>query len=340
MAQAIKLNELDNDFSSGSHRESFSSAASLEDDSSDGSSDGSNCCEEVDSAVAEIVAELVDTSKVIPLSESIPYSVLMSVYAKDNPSFFDIALQSILNQSLPPDELVVVCDGPVGEGIDDVIARYVQLNAVKLVVIRQEVNQGLGISLQNGLGYCSNEIIVRMDSDDVSRPDRCEHQVKRMVDEDLDLLGGFIEEFNQEPGDLGSIRALPLTREDIVRYSKKRNPFNHVAVAFRKSAVLAAGGYQHFRYLEDYYLWTRMITNGCKCANMAETLVDVRVGSGMYERRSNMLYLKSEIRFFNMLYKSGYIKGLDLIQTVSARCLVTLLPSSAVKGIYNKILRS
>ena len=221
-----------------------------------------------------------------------PYSVLMSVYRNDNPSFFDIAMQSMVEQTVPFHEIVLVCDGPLGATLDERVEAWREILSSRLVVVRLPENRGLGAALQAGLEKCSCEYVARMDSDDISRPTRCELLLQAMVEEGLDLMGGAIAEFTEIPGDQNSIRRLPTSQSAIREYSKQRNPFNHVSVMFRKAAVDAVGGYKPFYLMEDYYLWVRMLENGCTCRNIEEVLVDVRVGAAMYRRRSTGAYLK------------------------------------------------
>ena len=269
-----------------------------------------------------------------------PYSVLMSVYRNDNPSFFDIAMQSMVEQTVPFHEIVLVCDGPLGATLDERVEAWREILSSRLVVVRLPENRGLGAALQAGLEKCSCEYVARMDSDDISRPTRCELLLQAMVEEGLDLMGGAIAEFTEIPGDQNSILRLPTSQSAIREYSKQRNPFNHVSVMFRKAAVDAVGGYKPFYLMEDYYLWVRMLENGCTCRNIEEVLVDVRVGAGMYRRRSTGAYLKSQKQFFDYLLEIGYISRPVYLKTMAARAVLAVLPEGAVKKIYNRLLRT
>lgn len=271
---------------------------------------------------------------------SAPYSVLMSVYGKDVPDFFDASMQSMVDQTVPFAELVLVCDGPLSAELDRRIDAWAEKLGGRLVTLRLETNQGLGNALQVGLEHCSNDIVARMDSDDISRSMRCELLLKAMAEGELDLVGGAISEFGEKPGDLNSIRRLPSESAEIRRFSKKRNPFNHVSVMFKKEAVLAAGGYKPFYLMEDYYLWVRMLSRGCRCRNIDDVVVDVRVGSGMYGRRSGIRYLRSQKDFFGYLRNEGYISRIDYVKTMAARAIVSALPADSVKAIYGAFLRN
>ena len=178
-----------------------------------------------------------------------------------------------------------------------------------------------------------------MDSDDISRPDRMEKLlVKKQID-NLELVGGAIEEFDQEPGDTGFVRMPPLTKAEIDIWLKQRNPFNHMSVVYDRHVVEAVGGYEPFPWMEDYWLWARMIAGGCRCANIPDVVVDVRVGEGMYARRSNLPYLKSQIRFFSEMRRLGLISPLDQAKAVVERTAATVLPTGLVKKAYNALLR-
>ena len=274
------------------------------------------------------------------MTDQLPrYSVLMSVYAKDNPVYLDQAIRSMFDQDLPFGELVLVCDGPVPDEIDRIISEWEKMLNNRLVVLRLSENMGLGSALNMGLARCSCEYVARMDSDDLSRPYRCGLLLTKLIENNLDLVGGAIEEFTSVPGDLGAIRRVPCEYDSILNRIKTRNPFNHVSVVFKKSTVEKVGGYQHYAWMEDYWLWARMIASGCRCANIEDVVVDVRTGNGMYQRRSNVAYLKSQLNFFRDLRRLGLIGRLDQLCASLSRSLVTVLPTKMVKSVYNLLLR-
>lgn len=268
-----------------------------------------------------------------------PYSVLMSVYAKDRPEYLDAAIASMAAQTVPFRDMVVVCDGPLTDGLDKVLDDWKWELDGRLTLHRLPENGGLGAALAAGLPLCRCDVVARMDADDVSRPDRCRILLGKMAADGLDLVGGAIEEFDREPGDMGSVRAVPLEKGDTDMWLKGRNPFNHVSVVFDRHVVEQAGGYQPFPWMEDYWLWARMIAGGCRCANVPDVLVDVRTGDGMYARRSNTAYLKSQVRFFSELRKLGLIGRFDQAKAVAERTIATMLPAGMVKAVYNKVLR-
>ena len=267
------------------------------------------------------------------------YSVLMSVYRNDKAEYLDLAISSMVAQTVSPHDYVVVCDGPLTPELDACLKSWKECLSDAMKIMRLTENHGLGYALNTGLQECVCNIVARMDSDDISRPIRCEVLLSKMVSEKLDLVGGAIEEFDRIPGDMGSIRMPPLNKNDIDIWLKRRNPFNHMSVIFDRHMVDQVGGYQPFFLMEDYWLWARMIAAGCRCANVPDVVVDVRVGDGMYARRSGAAYLKSQAIFFSELRKLGLVDRIGQVKAVVERAGATLLPTGLMKLVYNKILR-
>lgn len=267
------------------------------------------------------------------------YSVLMSVYAKDNPDFLDEAIASMVNQTVPFHDMVVVCDGPLTDDLEQHLSAWKDKLGDRLSIVKLPENVGLGAALNKGLPECACDTVARMDADDLSRPNRCEILLTAMAAGDLDLVGGTIEEFDTVPGDLGDFRKMPETQEEIIKFAGRRNPFNHMSVMFNREKVLEAGGYEPFYLLEDYWLWARMLSKDCKCMNVPDVIIDARVGSGMYDRRSNIPYLKSQYKFFFELKKLGISSWGDVAITLGARTLQTIIPVSGVKALYKRFLR-
>lgn len=229
------------------------------------------------------------------------FSVLMSVYGKDNAEDFREALKSVtLTQTKKPKQVVIVQDGIVPSSIDEIIDDIKnQASEIEITVLKKETNQGLASALNSGLSLCKYDWIARMDSDDISVADRFEKQIA-FIESNMDVavLGGAIAEFENEIGDIQSERHVELIHEEITRMAKSRTPMNHVSVMYLKSAVLAVGGYsEDFGKLEDYKLWVDLIAAGYKLANIDDIIVNVRVGKGFIERRSN----KREIQDWDML---------------------------------------
>lgn len=232
------------------------------------------------------------------------FSVLMSVYGKDNPTFFEAALRSVsVDQYLRPTQIVIVKDGPVSEGIDEVIDKTKRNCAdIEITVLNKEDNSGLASALNLGLGLCKYEWVARMDSDDISSTNRFVSQMNYLLSHnEISILGTSTLEFTNEPGDTeGLSRVVRQEHSDIIRMAKKRNPMNHPTVFYKKSAVLSVGGYcEEIGKLEDYRLWVDLIIKGFRFANLNEPLVSMRIGDGFIERRSD----KQEIRSWDKLQK-------------------------------------
>ena len=244
------------------------------------------------------------------------FSVLISVYGKDDIDFFKIALESVtVKQSLKPTQVVIVEDGPVSEKIDEIIAETQKLvPAIEFTVVKKEKNAGLAAALNSGLRVCKYDWVARMDSDDISVPTRFELQMDYLKKHpEVAAAGGAIAEFETEVGDIDSERHTKLQHSEIEIMAQSRTPMNHVSVVFSKKAVDSVGGYsENFGKLEDYKLWVDLISAGKILGNIDDILVYVRVGNGFIERRSN----KREIQDWDML--QGYLKKAKLIGTRKA----------------------
>lgn len=262
-----------------------------------------------------------------------PFSVAMSVYKNDNPIFFDRALQSITeNQIVMPTEIVIIVDGPVDEKINAVIEKYSEKYG-NLNVIRLDKNAGLGNALKLAIENAKYELIARMDSDDVSAPDRFEQQLSFFENNvDVDVVGGNITEFIGEESNIVSTRAVPLKNEEIRKYMKTRCAMNHVTVMYKKSSVQAAGGYLDWFCNEDYYLWIRMWLDGAVFANIGSNLVNVRVGEEMYQRRGGKKYYDSEKTIQDYMLKKKMISFPTYILNVLKRLIVQRLLPNKVRG--------
>ncbi len=267
------------------------------------------------------------------------FSVLMSVYQADNPVFFDQALQSLMINTIKPTEVVLVCDGELTAELNQVIANY--KNRLPINLLRLENNVGLGLALQAGLKHCTHEWVARFDADDICCNDRFEMQINFLQKKiDIDILGGQIIEFDESPDEVTAVKKqVPFEHKNIEKYAKSRNPMNHMTAMFRKSAVLAAGNYQHSPLYEDYDLWVRMLLNDCKFANIHEVLVYARAGEGMYQRRGGLSYAKQEGVMQIKFYKLGFISFFDLIKNLIFRIPVRVMPNRFREIIYLKFLR-
>lgn len=262
-----------------------------------------------------------------------PFSVAMSVYRSDNPDFFDRALSSIIDdQTIKPNEIVLVVDGPVSNEINNVINKYEKKYEI-FNVIRLEQNGGLGNALKIAVENATHELIARMDSDDVSVPTRFEEQLKYFeTNPEIDIVGGDITEFIGEENNIVGKRSVPLSNESIREYMKTRCAMNHVSVMYKKKAVESAGGYQDWFWNEDYYLWIRMWLNGTVFANTGSVLVNVRVGEEMYQRRGGSKYFESEKGLQDYMLKNKMINHSTYIKNVAKRLIIQKLMPNKLRG--------
>lgn len=268
-----------------------------------------------------------------------PFSVLLPVYKKDNFLFLEQSLSSIVCQTLMPLEIVIVKDGPITEELEAVLSRYAKLNSIIKIVSLPE-NKGLGEALNEGIKHCSYELIARMDADDIAKPFRFERQIEIFEKKlDVDIVGSWVDEFVNCIDNVVSIKRLPANHEEIKIYATKRCPMNHPTVMFKKTAVLAVGGYKHFPLLEDYYLWVRMLLNGSKFYNIQESLLYFRFSLDTIKRRGGKDYMKSELRLQNTMKKMKFISWREYLMNVWIRIFFRVIPSSLRLFLYRKVLR-
>ncbi len=270
------------------------------------------------------------------------YSVLMSVYKNDSPDFLKLALESIYErQTRKPDEIVVVFDGPITEELNRVLNDFRTGKESVVFYYPQEINRGLGEALRIGSEKCTGDYILRMDSDDISDPERFAKQIAYVeAHPDVDALGTDIAEFqSSENEDNKRVRVCPANHDDIVKMGKKRNPMNHVTACIKRTALEKCGGYKTLLLLEDYYLWLNMIASGCRLANINESLVYVRVGNGFDSKRGS----KERIKGWKVLQK--FMLEHNMITKHEARMNMIYIwgfvktPVKLKKILYDKILR-
>ncbi len=269
------------------------------------------------------------------------FSVLVSVYRKDCPDYFKKALRSIsIHQSLRPSEIILVVDGPVPDDLNTTIIALVH-EIPYLTVIRLQENVGLGKALNIGMTHVSNELVARMDSDDISSPNRFELQVNFMLRHpEIAVCGGQISEFIGTPDNVVAYRNVPITPEGCRDYYRDRDPLNHMTVMLRKSAVMSVGNYQPWHLDEDTYLWGRLLEHGYKISNLPEILVNVRVGVEMYARRGGWRYFKSDIGILKWKLDHKLTGRGRFLYNYSIRFIVQVLMPNKIRGwVFRKLLR-
>ena len=266
------------------------------------------------------------------------YSVLMTVYGKDNPEYFALALDSMINQTLKPDEIVLVKDGPITKELQNVIDKRIKTS--NIVEVQLEKNLGLGLALNEGLKVCKNELIARMDSDDISLPKRCEKQVNAFKSNNqLDIVGLQVKEFADDINNIIGERKVPLTNDEIYKFAKTRDPFNHPTVMYKKSKVIESGMYGDFRKNQDTDLWIKMLSHNAECMNLKEDLFRFRFDENTYKKRKNWLNTSLLIQIRYKAYKDGFCNCFDFIKVFIAQIGIFVVPVRAQEFIYRNLLR-
>ena len=266
-----------------------------------------------------------------------PYSVLMSVYAKENPEYLKESVESMFSQSIKPSQFVLVIDGPVPQSlqaeIDSLFERF------KLTLCPLPQNVGLGRALNEGLKLCENDIVARMDSDDIAFPDRMEFQLSLMQQSGADIISATVAEFEENCDKVTALRIVPETHAEIMKFVRKRNPFNHPAVVYKKSVIEAAGGYQDYLLFEDYELFARALALGAVGANVQQPLLYMRAGASMYDRRGGKDYAKKMLAFYKRLSQLGLCSFKEKITCVLPRYIVAVMPGTLRRFVYKTLLR-
>lgn len=268
--------------------------------------------------------------------ENPKYSVLMSLYRKEKPEYFKLALESVINQTATPDEIVLVVDGSLTDELYAVIDLYKE----KLHLVINKTNLGLGLALNNGLKECRNEFVARMDTDDISKPDRCEKQLKRFAEKPyLAIVGSHIDEFVGDTSNIVSQRKVPTTSQEIYEFAKRRSAFNHPTVMYRKSKVLEQGGYGNLRRNQDVDLFGRMLFAGNKAENIDESLLWFRSSDELARRRKSWENTWSYIATIKKFWKMGYSSFTDLVMVTVAQTGMYIMPIKFQNYIYKRYLR-
>ena len=267
------------------------------------------------------------------------FSVLMSIYKAEKPSYLTMSLNSVLNQTLQASEIIIVEDGPLTTELYAILDEFESKNP-NIRRLRLSKNHGLGYALCEGLKICRYELVARMDTDDICKPNRFEVQVEFMEkNQEVDVLGTWIDEFFDDKENVVSIRKVPEESKVLYEFGKKRNPINHPTVMFKKSSVLKAGGYQTCMLLEDYYLWARMLKMGMVFHNIQESLLYFRLSHDIYKRRGGLKYAITEVKFQKELHKIGYLTIFETIRNIASRFFVRVMPVCIRRRIYRRLLR-
>lgn len=268
------------------------------------------------------------------------YSVLMSLYIKEKPEYLRLAIDSMLNQTVKPDEIVIVEDGPLTEELLGILKEYKDKYGELFNIVISEKNLGLGKALNLGLEHCKNELVARMDTDDIAKPERCEKQLDAFAKDDkLDLVGSAVDEFFDTTDVINSRRVVPTTHEDIYSFAKRRSAFNHPTVMYKKSSVLKFNGYGDLRRNQDVDLFGRMLFGGCKAYNFAESLLFFRSNNDLSKRRKSWENTWSYIATIKKFWEMGYSGFSDFAVVAIAQTGMFLMPVCVQNWVYKNFLR-
>lgn len=281
-----------------------------------------------------------NTAKEQQIETTIPFSVLISVYKKEKTEYLKQALQSVVDQTLRPTEIVIVKDGLLTKELDDCIEDFQKEYPKLFKILAFKENRGLGLALRDGVKACKYEYIARMDSDDISKPDRFEKQFGYLQKHpETALLGTWITEFSKDENKPDTVTKLPCIHQEIIKFAKRRNPFRHVTVVFKKISVIQSGNYREFLWFEDYDLFVRILQKGYIAANIPEYLVNVRADKDMFTRRGGWQYLKQDYKFQKQLLKTKFIGKTVFIINITIRSIVRLIPNKLRSYFYKKFMR-
>ena len=268
------------------------------------------------------------------------YSVLLAVYALEKPEYLQASLNSLITQTVLPRDIVIVCDGPLTAELNEIIHAFETAHPGLFTVVRLSENRGHGAASREGLSYCRCELVARQDSDDISHPDRMERLLTAFQEDPaLDMVGSAVSEFAETPDKETAVRRLPQQHEKILKFARRRCPFNHPSVLFRKSAVLAAGGYDGgYQLFEDYDLWVRMLQAGAKTRNLPDKLVHMRAGKALYKRRGGRRYFQHMKTFRKSMRTRRFSTRFDYGLAITMQGTVCFVPNRVRMFIYRHLL--
>ncbi|WP_405174895.1 glycosyltransferase [Paenibacillus sp. FSL H8-0261] len=270
----------------------------------------------------------------------IKYSVLSSVYEKEKPEYLKESIKSIFNQTVPTDDFILVKDGPLNEELEEVIRDFMYQYPNNMSVLEIKKNVGLAAALNIGLKACKYDLVARMDTDDISTHNRFELQLAEFEkNSSLDLVGTYMDEFIDNPNEINAVKKVPLDQISIFKYGKRRNPFNHPTVMYKKNTVISLGGYNSVNRGEDIDLFIRMILNGSGCKNIGLSLVKYRTNDDMLARRKSWSTTKAYVGVIYRSWRKGYSSLVDLTIVAAAQIIISILPLKIERWVFRKLFR-
>lgn len=268
------------------------------------------------------------------------FSVVLPTYANDDPEELGTAIRSVVDQTRRPDEILIIKDGPLSQELEETVELFETEQPSVVRSIQIPTNRGLGNTLRTGVEEAAHEYVARMDADDISVPTRFEQQMDFLAaNPDVDIVGGYIDEFESDPGNPVARREVPTDHQKVKQMARFRSPMNHGTVIFNKRAVLEAGNYRPVDPMEDYDLWVRMLLDDATFANIPEVLVNVRAGEELYRRRGGWEYAREEFRTQAEFYKRGFTSLPVFLFNTASRGGLRLMPNTLRECVYRLIAR-
>jgi len=269
------------------------------------------------------------------------FSVVMSVYKEDSLSFLMQAIESVVKQTVKPNEFVIVVDGFIDEE-KKIFINGLKDKDIQFKIIQIQENKGLANALNVGIRASNFDIIARMDADDMCFFDRFEKQLLFLKENNLDVLGGQMLEFEEEIKKIVSKRTVPTDQKHIVKRMKYLNPFSHPTMMFKKEVFNSLGGYNTKTFPEDYDFFVRAYLKGFKLANLSDPILYFRLGSkksSMFKRRRGVNIAKKELALYWNFYKIGFYNFFEFLLYSFIKVPIRFLPTNFFKIVYNTITR-
>lgn len=264
----------------------------------------------------------------------------MALYDGETPENLQLAIDSMLAQTLQADEIIVVNDGTLTPELDSVLSDYKAINS-SITIIENDTKIGVAAAWNAGVQHAQTAYVARMDSDDICVPERLEIQ-KSFIDEnpEVDVLGGYISEFNnvEDAGNVDCmVRQVPLSTDQIAEALTTRNPMNHVTVVFKKSVWEKVGGYEFVKNHVDWWFWARLLNNSAVFRNIPKILVYVRQDDRQIRRRGGFEYFLTEIHFNNLLRKQNGLSIFKVFKNLAIRLPFRVMPFQLRSRLYKLI---
>lgn len=272
------------------------------------------------------------------------YSGLMSVYYKENPEYLKRALESIREQSSLPKTMILIEDGKLSVGLSNVISeekKIFESKKIEFILIKNKVNEGLAPSLNKGLKECKTNLVARFDSDDINLKNRMEKTLSVFQNRpQYAVVGSWAGEFSEKISKISDVKKVPEKQEDIKKFSKHRNPVNHMTVTFKSEVIKNNGGYPIIADFEDYALWNKLLQRGEKFYNIPRILVYARADENFVGRRRGWKYLRHELTFQNKMKKMGYFSHKIVFINVLMRGIIRILPVKVLTLVYSTLRKN